>query len=755
MANKRLSTSIVIGGQITGSLRSAMGVATKSITRLGEETRKLQREQKFLAGSIQTFGQMGKNVDGLRERYAKVTAELNRMAATTQRLQRIESAREANLAKRANLRGQMMDAVALGMTVAAPVMSAVNFESSMADVKKVVDFDTADQFKAMSNEIIRMSTVLPMAAADIAEIVAAGGQSGLARDELTGFAESAVKMGVAFNMTAGEAGQMMAEMRAAFKMSQPEMNTLADKMNLLANTTAASENKIAAIVGRVGPLGEVAGLAAGEIAALGATLAGIGVEENIAATGIQNFMLAMVAGEAATKSQRAGFKKLGLDSTKLAKGMQKDAQGTIMTVLNAVKKLPDYQQASILQQIFGKESIKAIAPLLTVTESLAENLNKVNDETLYAGAVNKEYAARAATSANNIQLFKNRISGLSITIGNALLPALNESMAVMGPIVSTVSEFAQANPMLTNSLVMVAGGLIATKVATIGLGYAWTFVKGGALTLASGAVRVASAIRMVGTAAMVAGRMMLLSPIGLVAAGIVTAGILIYREWDRVKSFFGGLWDGLKAGMAPVVAIFDGWTTSMPILTTIWEAVGSAISTVAEWFGKLMEPVKASDEQLKAAGEAGRSMGELIANGINLALTPMRLLIEGIQWLSNNAGAVISSVKGFAESAGQTVSGAWQSTKDFFGISDNPEQQAAVPGQTADQLARMAGVPSLPEPARAGSSTTYTDNSTTTMTVTQLPGEDATALTNRIMKELDKKQQQRARGALTDGAMAQ
>src|SRR5690606_38827552 len=120
------------------------------------------------------------------------------------------------------------------------------------------------------------------------------------------------------------------EMRAAFRMNQDEVNTLADKMNLLANTTAASESKIASVVSRVGPLGEVAGVAAGEIAALGATLIGIGVEENVAATGIQNFMLALVQGEAATKAQRTALKGLGLDAKKVAKGMQTDAQGTIM-----------------------------------------------------------------------------------------------------------------------------------------------------------------------------------------------------------------------------------------------------------------------------------------------------------------------------------------------------------------------------------------------------------------------------------------
>ena len=103
-----------------------------------------------------------------------------------------------------------------------PAKLAIDFESAMADVKKVVDFDTPQQFKQMENDIISMSTRLPMAAKDIAAIYAAGGQSGIAKNELTQFAETAVKMGVAFDITAEESGQAMAEMRTAFKMFSGE-----------------------------------------------------------------------------------------------------------------------------------------------------------------------------------------------------------------------------------------------------------------------------------------------------------------------------------------------------------------------------------------------------------------------------------------------------------------------------------------------------------------------------------------------------
>ena len=314
--------------------------------------------------------------------------------------------------------------VATGGAMAAPfvmaVKSAMDFESKMADVKKVVDFDSPEQFKQMSKDVLGLSRELPMAASGIAQIVAAGGQAGIPRAELKGFAADAVKMGVAFDQTADEAGQMMATWRTAFKMGQGDVNKLADQVNYLGNTGPASAKKISSVVTSIGPLGAVAGLASGQIAAMGATLIGMGTAEEVAATGMKNFMLSLTAGASATKSQQETFKALRLDAKQVATGMQKDSEGTITRVLTAVSKVDKAKQAAVLSSLFGKESIGAIAPLLTNLDLLKANFEKVSDATKYGGSMNKEYAARAATTANNLQLLVNRATEVGIVVGTVL-----------------------------------------------------------------------------------------------------------------------------------------------------------------------------------------------------------------------------------------------------------------------------------------------------------------------------------------------
>lgn len=326
-------------------------------------------------------------------------------------------------------------ALKIGEFVTDSVQAAVDFESAMADVAKVVDGlrdengNLTDSYYAMSDSIVQMSKDIPMAAEDLAAITASAGTAGIAAEELTAFTETAAKMGVAFDTTADQAGDWMAKWRTSFSMGQEEVTALADQINYLSNNSASTASEISTIVTAVGPLGDVAGISAAQIAALGSTMVGVGVQQDVAATGIRKLATTMVAGSSATKAQATVLQQLGLDATEMAERMQTDAEGAILTFLEAVSKLPEAEQAAALKNYFGQESVGAIAPLLTNLDVLRERFEMVADAQLYAGSMDAEYAARAATTANNIQLYENRIAALKIQIGGYLLPVVNKVLA--------------------------------------------------------------------------------------------------------------------------------------------------------------------------------------------------------------------------------------------------------------------------------------------------------------------------------------
>lgn len=542
-------------------------------------------QSKELTGMAQEFNKAGIQMDRLNSEESELK---NKIHLTTMELNKQKDALGKHATAQKNYekwQGRMSigkDIAQKGLVAAGagavalsiPAKLAIDFESAMADVKKVVDFDTPQQFKQMENDIISMSTRLPMAAKDIAAIYAAGGQSGIAKNELTQFAETAVKMGVAFDITAEESGQAMAEMRTAFKMSQSEVTTLADKINYLGNNTPAAAKGIIDIVQRIGPLGEVGGFASGSIAALGATIRGMGVAEEVAATGIKNMMLALVAGESATKGQHNAYIELGMDAKKVAEGMQKDAEGTTLSVLKAISEMDKYKQAAMLKELFGSESLGSIAPLLTNMKALEDNLGKVADKQKYAGSMEKEYAARAETTANNIVLAKNAASALGITIGNQLLPGISSAAGMFSTAMNSVQAWAQANPELSSTLVKIAVGAIA--------------IVGGLSALSIGAIALFGPMMMVAkgfsviTGALNVMRLALLAnPITLIIAGIAVAAFLIYKNWGTIAGWFSGLWNTIKTA-------FNGGIKGISALIINWSPIGlfySAFAKVLSWFG--------------------------------------------------------------------------------------------------------------------------------------------------------------------------
>lgn len=459
--------------------------------------------------------------------------------------------------------------IATGGAMAAPFIAgaraAIDFESQMADVRKVVNFETPNQFKEMGDDIGRMSERLPMAATDIAKIVAAGGQSGIARDELLGFAEAAVKMGIAFDQTADESGEMMAKWRTAFRMNQAEVVGLADRINYLGNTGPANTKQISAIVTEVGALGEVAGMSSAQVAAIGATMAGVGVKQDVAATGIKNFMLAMTKGTAATKAQAQAYKSLRLDAKTVAENMQKDAQGTTLDLLKRIGQVDAAKRPAVLAELFGTESIGAITPLLTNLELLRGNLQKVGDAQQFAGSMEQEYASRAATTAVNLQLLRSSVDGVGRAIGNALLPGINAVIDKLRPWISQVSQMISENPQLVRGIVIAGAAFTALRAAVF------------AATVATRLLGVAFAA----------------TPIGLIAVGIAAAAGLIVAKWEKVGPFFSALWELIKAAAVPVMDMmktFFAWTPLGQIIKN-W-------APISAWFKGLWEGIRPYVEPL-------------------------------------------------------------------------------------------------------------------------------------------------------------
>lgn len=318
------------------------------------------------------------------------------------------------------------------------VGAAMGFESAFADVKKVIDASDG-QFENMRRDILALSKDIPIAADGFAQIYAAAGQSGIANEELKGFAEATAKIATAWETPVDATGEALAKIKTALARDVKGTVALADAINHVGNVSAANSPDLLEYTNRVAAFAETAGFSAEQALAFGGAMIGSGFEPEVAATSFRNMSKALTMGTRATKSQRLAFKELGLDATKTAKGMQKNAVGTTLDVLDRIKKLPEWQQMSIAGALFGDEA-RALAPLFKNSTELRRLLGETGDSARYAGSAFEEYRRRAETTANTLERLKNNVAAIGIGLGDKWLPSINEGMFGILDVMATLGE---------------------------------------------------------------------------------------------------------------------------------------------------------------------------------------------------------------------------------------------------------------------------------------------------------------------------
>lgn len=492
---------------------------------------------------------------------------------------------------------------AVGYGIKSSVNEAIKFESALAEVKKVVDFDSPEGLVNMRRELENLSTQVPIAFDGLAKIAAAAGQSGIAADEIVKFTEAAAKMGTAFDISAEEAGQAMAEMRTAFKMSQLEVETLADKINYLGNNSPNAAAKIMQVVQTIGPLGEIAGVSSDQIAAMAASLTG--VKPDVAATGLKNMMIQLTKGDSLAKSAKTAFTQLGLSYTNVAKGMQKDSVGTINKVLEAIKKLPAEAQTASINAIFGAEALPVVSQLVTGTETLTKHLQAMGDATKYAGSMNAEAANINATAAAQMEMFKNATQNAKAAIGEAFIPALAGIVEKLTPTINSIKEFAQENPKLISTIAEVTGVILSlgTALGAIGLAVPVVTTAFGGLAAISGLVG----------AALGAVTFPILA-IGVAITGVIVAGVALYKNWETVKAKAAEIFNSLPA---PIKTAIDNIKSYFSSMKAVFDVVLDTAK--AFWHGFSTIPL-AAFEVIKAS----------VSFGMNAILSIIKAVLTGI-----------------------------------------------------------------------------------------------------------------------------
>lgn len=529
----------------------------------------------------------------------------------------------------------------------------IDFESAMADVKKVTELSEGHSLKDFKQDIIDLSKKLPMSAEEIAKIVSEGGKLGLASKEALEFGKTATAMGVAFEMGADEAGEAIGGLMANLQTDVKGIKDLGDSINYLADKGSSDAKNIVDIISRIGGMGNLVGLQRENMAALAATLDEVKIPAEVAGTAISSMLTKLSTADALGEKAEEAFMQLGLSGEFMKKALNENSQEAINLLLSRIKTLNKESQIGVITNIFGNDSgtIRAMTTLVNGYDRYQELLKMANSEEK-KGSMDKELINKCDTTAAALKILGNNIIAIAIKFSDALLPVVKSvalgfsfvtniidtllsNFPVLSAIIATATvtfllakpailAYAFAKNYVKDSTLLFKNALIAARIHLLAFANSCNISKisliGKAITLKLVRIRLMTSViaaiiykkAVIGLNLVLANLSktfiyvarcikiltitMLTSPLGIALAAIgIIAGAII-ANWDKVKIWFASFIEWLKPIFNPIVNIFN----------SIWQGISDffygIFGGMFEWFG----------DKLSWISEAIASVGNFI-----------------------------------------------------------------------------------------------------------------------------------------------
>lgn len=646
-----------------------------------------------LSGNISSLSKLstglekvGKNVTGLNEKIAKIGT--------------LKANIDTNVGKISSELGKWQSSLATAASFVVPVKLAVDFESSMAEVKKYVDFKSEDEVKNLGEQIKQLSRELGVNANELAQISASGGQLGLDSSKIADFTKLVSKMGVAFDMSGKDAGDAIALTMNNLKLGIDEIATLGDKINYLDDKMSMVKARdIINVIGRTAGSGSILGLKGDKISALASSFLSLGKAPEVASTAMNSLFNKLANIDGQDEKFKKALQSIGMDANYLKVAMARDASGGLDMFLNTLAKVDKKAQMGVLTDLFGTQFADDMGSLVNAIGQYNQAVNLVNDKGAI-GSMDEAMKAKLATTKSGLERLTQSFITLGVTIGEAFLPTLNLIISGLSKLANSIIAFTKAYPNFSKALFGIVGGMLAiitvapmlkilwwsmgivisqikimatafsflasvfkmkailalklnaaylwvaasTKTAAF-FTAAWNMVcKAFAFTVSG--VSKALKILVLGIKAM--SLALISNPIGLILTLLAAAAAAIIMNWDKVKAFFSDFWEAIR----------PYWEATANFFTSIFDSV---VAWWNELFGGFFDWI-----------------GEKFA------------------WISDITSTV-----------GDALGSAWKGTKEFFGFGDEeePKQESKSDDDFFGSIFGEKDTPQIKQTAKAFATT--------------------------------------------------
>ncbi|WP_042036918.1 phage tail tape measure protein, partial [Escherichia coli] len=518
---------------------------------------------------------------------------------------------------------------------------AIGFGKEMSRVQALTRIDkNSPQFKALREQSLKLGSETQFTASD-----AASGQSFLA---MAGFTPQAIQaalpgvlnMALAGGVELGETADIGSNILTQFNLTADQMDRVGDTLTAAFTRTNTDLRALGETMKYTGPVAAKLGISLEEAAAMAGMLANNGLRGSDAGTAMRASLSRLAS---PPKAAADALKELGV-SVADARGKMRPMEDVLLDLYKATQKYGQVDQVSFFKDIAGEEAFVGLQTLVAAAGS--GELQKLTRELQGARGESDRVAKVMADNLDgDLKNLDSAWEGLRIRISDLVDGPLRSVTQWLTRVLEKITSLAQAHPVLTRQI-LIAGGALLAMTATVGsLSLAIGVLAGplaklrlgfSLLTGSMNAVRLLPALwgMVTGSVSLLGGAIgALFSPVGLIVAALAGAAVLIWKYWDPIRAFFAGVFSGIMERLTPLRETFERFGP-------VFDAIGSGISQVFNWFKSLLSPMESSKETLDKCTSAGEIFGNVLGGALQLVLTPAKMLLDTLAWILEKLGVL-------------------------------------------------------------------------------------------------------------------
>lgn len=309
------------------------------------------------------------------------------------------------------------------------VKTAIDFESAFSAVRKTVEATPAE-LDELNEAFRQMARETGIAFTEFSRIGAVAGALNVPTESIDEFALAISKASVATGLSVDSLADSTGRLGTILKLDASTYDTFLSTLVELGNKGASTEAEILEITKRFAATGKQAGLTEAQILGLSSAISSLGVEPEAAGSALSRIMTNFITETANASDKAKTFADVaGVSFKDFAKTVEDDTLGAVLQFVEALGGLDKLERFKLLKEA-GITNVRDRNAILLFSDGIGEvnrQLGIAQDEWGKTDALEKEFAERQKTVAQQLNIVKTNLQDVANTIGSELLPVIADA----------------------------------------------------------------------------------------------------------------------------------------------------------------------------------------------------------------------------------------------------------------------------------------------------------------------------------------